>query len=79
MLTDVSSKINATAVNVSITPSSLPTPAPDSPRDPRDDEDSEDDENEPPLPIPGHRVSYCYIRKQLKFNSDLFLSLLLIL
>ncbi|KAL0860496.1 hypothetical protein ABMA27_009873 [Loxostege sticticalis] len=53
--TDVSSKLNSGAVNVSITPSSLPAPAPESPRDPRDDEESEDDENEPPLPISGHR------------------------
>nr|XP_049705853.1 transcriptional repressor p66-alpha isoform X2 [Helicoverpa armigera] len=53
--TDVSSKLNSGGVNVSITPSTLPAPAPESPRDPRDDEDSEEDENEPPLPIPGHR------------------------
>ncbi|CAH0598284.1 unnamed protein product [Chrysodeixis includens] len=53
--TDVSSKLNSGGVNVSITPSTLPPPAPESPRDPRDDEDSEEDENEPPLPIPGHR------------------------
>ncbi|KAM3962200.1 uncharacterized protein ACR2FA_003699 isoform 2-T2 [Aphomia sociella] len=52
--TDVSSKLNAGAVNVSITPSAAP-PAPESPRDPRDDEDSEDDENEPPLPLLGHK------------------------
>ncbi|XP_063834019.1 proline-, glutamic acid- and leucine-rich protein 1-like [Ostrinia nubilalis] len=55
--TDVSSKLNSGAVNVSITPSSLPPPAPESPRDPRDDEESEDDENEPPLALAGHRVS----------------------
>lgn len=54
----MSSKLNSGSVNVSITPSALPAPAPESPRDPRDDEDSEDDENDPPLPIPGHRVSY---------------------
>ncbi|KAJ8708378.1 hypothetical protein PYW07_010503 [Mythimna separata] len=53
--TDVSSKLNSGGVNVSITPSTLPAPAPESPRDPRDDEDSEEDENEPPLPIAGHR------------------------
>ncbi|XP_028158881.1 transcriptional repressor p66-alpha [Ostrinia furnacalis] len=53
--TDVSSKLNSGAVNVSITPSSLPPPAPESPRDPRDDEESEDDENEPPLALAGHR------------------------
>ncbi|XP_052744780.1 transcriptional repressor p66-alpha [Bicyclus anynana] len=54
--TDVSSKLNAGAVNVSITASAVPTvlPAVESPRDPLDEEDS-DDENEPPLPIPGHR------------------------
>ncbi|XP_037299885.1 transcriptional repressor p66-alpha isoform X3 [Manduca sexta] len=52
---DVSSKLNSTTVNVSITPSTLPPPAPESPRDPRDDEDSEDEENEPPIPMPGHR------------------------
>ncbi|XP_060807793.1 transcriptional repressor p66-alpha isoform X2 [Amyelois transitella] len=45
--TDVSSKLNSSAVNVSITPSALAA-APESPRDPRDD-DSSDDENEPPL------------------------------
>ncbi|XP_064074637.1 transcriptional repressor p66-alpha isoform X4 [Vanessa tameamea] len=49
--TDVSSKLNTGAVNVSITASALP---PESPRDPQDEEDS-DDENEPPLPITGHR------------------------
>ncbi|XP_026316090.1 transcriptional repressor p66-alpha isoform X3 [Hyposmocoma kahamanoa] len=49
---DVSSKLNSGAVNVSITPSV----APESPRDPRDEEESEDDENEPPLALPsGHR------------------------
>ncbi|XP_022837380.1 transcriptional repressor p66-alpha isoform X3 [Spodoptera litura] len=53
--TDVSSKLNSGNVNVSITPSTLPAPAPESPRDPRDDEDSEEDENEPPLPVAGHR------------------------
>ncbi|CAH2241545.1 jg25525 [Pararge aegeria aegeria] len=54
--TDVSSKLNSGAVNVSITASAVPTvlPAVESPRDPQDDEES-DDENEPPLPIPGHR------------------------
>ncbi|CAB3225969.1 unnamed protein product [Arctia plantaginis] len=52
---DVSSKLNSGSVNVSITPSALPAPAPESPRDPRDDEDSEEDENDPPLPIAGHR------------------------
>ncbi|CAG4934778.1 unnamed protein product [Parnassius apollo] len=52
--TDVSSKLNA-GVNVSITPSTLSVPAPDSPREPREDEESEEDENEPPLPIAGHR------------------------
>ncbi|CAK1589692.1 unnamed protein product [Parnassius mnemosyne] len=52
--TDVSSKLNA-GVNVSITPSALPVPAPESPREPREDEESEEDENEPPLPIAGHR------------------------
>ncbi|KAJ0171819.1 hypothetical protein K1T71_012582 [Dendrolimus kikuchii] len=56
--TDVSSKLNSTSVNVSITPSGAPAAAlaPDSPRDPRDDDDSDDDENEPPITIlPGHR------------------------
>lgn len=53
----MSSKLNSGGVNVSITPSTLPAPAPESPRDPRDDEDSEEDENEPPLPMAGHRVS----------------------
>lgn len=57
----MSSKLNSGGVNVSITPSTLPAPAPESPRDPRDDEDSEEDENEPPLPIPGHRVSFHFI------------------
>ncbi|KAH9643108.1 hypothetical protein HF086_010560 [Spodoptera exigua] len=52
---NVSSKLNSGGVNVSITPSTLPAPAPESPRDPRDDEDSEEDENEPPLPVAGHR------------------------
>ncbi|XP_045762309.1 transcriptional repressor p66-alpha [Maniola jurtina] len=54
--TDVSSKLNSGAVNVSITASAVPTvlPAVESPRDPQDDEES-DDENDPPLPIPGHR------------------------
>ncbi|XP_047509820.1 transcriptional repressor p66-alpha isoform X6 [Pieris napi] len=54
--TDVSSKLNSTPVNVSITASAVPAiPAHvESPRDPRDEEDSEE-ENEPPLPIPGHR------------------------
>ncbi|KAL4716796.1 hypothetical protein ACJJTC_001952 [Scirpophaga incertulas] len=53
--TDVSSKLNSGAVNVSITPSAVPIVAPESPRDPRDEEESEDDENEPPLPIIGHK------------------------
>ncbi|CAH2986948.1 unnamed protein product [Chilo suppressalis] len=53
IFTEASNRLNTGAVNVSITPSSLP--APESPRDPRDEEDSEDDENEPPLPIIGHR------------------------
>ncbi|XP_050668510.1 transcriptional repressor p66-beta isoform X2 [Leptidea sinapis] len=48
--TDVSSKLNASPVNVSITASTVTQP--ESPRDPRDDEDSED-ENEPPLPVSG--------------------------
>ncbi|XP_069355644.1 transcriptional repressor p66-alpha-like isoform X4 [Maniola hyperantus] len=54
--TDVSSKLNSGAVNVSITASAVPAvlPAVESPRDPQDDEES-DDENDPPLPIPGHR------------------------
>ncbi|XP_068624262.1 transcriptional repressor p66-beta-like isoform X2 [Battus philenor] len=52
--TDVSSKLNA-GVNVSITPSTLPVAAPESPREPRDDDESEEDENDPPLPIAGHR------------------------
>lgn len=48
--------MNTGAVNVSITASAVPAlPAAESPRDPRDDEDS-DDENEPPLPLPTHRV-----------------------
>ncbi|XP_053619994.1 transcriptional repressor p66-alpha-like isoform X3 [Plodia interpunctella] len=42
---DLSSKLNSSSVNVSITPAAA---APESPRDPRDD-DSSDDENEPPL------------------------------
>ncbi|RVE52157.1 hypothetical protein evm_003230 [Chilo suppressalis] len=53
IFTEASNRLNTGAVNVSITPSSLP--APESPRDPRDEEDSEDDENEPPLSIIGHR------------------------
>ena len=56
--TDVSSKLNSSAVNVSITPSAAALP--ESPRDPADEEDSED-ENEPPLPVPGHRVSVFHI------------------
>lgn len=63
-LTDVSSKLNTTGVNVSITASAVPTLPPESPRDPQDEEDS-DDENEPPLPIVGHRVSgiRCFFTK----------------
>ncbi|CAH2098274.1 unnamed protein product [Euphydryas editha] len=52
--TDVSSKLNTSGVNVSITASAVPMLPPESPRDPQDEEDS-DDENEPPLPIAGHR------------------------
>ncbi|XP_059056309.1 transcriptional repressor p66-alpha [Achroia grisella] len=52
--TDVSSKLNSSAVNVSITPSSVGA-GPESPRDPRDDEDSEDEENDPLVPLLGHK------------------------
>ncbi|XP_073961134.1 uncharacterized protein [Choristoneura fumiferana] len=49
--TDMTSKMNASAVNVSITAA-----APESPRDARDT-DSEDDENEPPLPVVDRELS----------------------